>query len=347
MIAPDGAVHRGEEQNVMLNVLTEPVIRFDRFDRTKGRTGNTLPEVYAAMMTNSVLAFTALRPHQRHAWHAFLAQLGAMAMHRAGAGAPPETAPEWLKLLRGLTPNHPRDEPWQMVVNDVTRPAFMQPPAQSDERERDYRNTAGTPDEIDILVTSKNHDLKLAVAVHAEADDWILALVTLQTMEGFSGAGSFGISRMNSGFGNRPAFTLGPSDGPGTHLKRDILALLERRDAILDNHPMKPDGIGLLWTVPWDGAKDEALMPEELDPLYIEVCREAVRAGGVTGEVGPAVRGLPRPAAADYERPVCGAGPVPSHSQPRTGLPGAGQGEPADGAVRPGGGVCRSGTGRA
>ena len=36
-----------------------------------------------------------------------------------------------------------------------------------------------------------------------------------------------------------------------------------------------------------------------------------------------------------------GAGPVPSHSQP-TGLPGAGQGEPADGAVRPGGGVLRN-----
>ena len=46
---------------------------------------------------------------------------------------------------------------------------------------------------------------------------------------------------------------------------------------------------------------------------------EAVRAGGVAGEVGPAVRGLPRPAAADYGRPVCGAGPVPSHSQPRDG----------------------------
>ena len=82
-----------------------------------------------------------------------------------------------------------------------------------------------------------------------------------------------------------------------------------------------------------------------LDPVAGD--GEAVRAGGVAGEVGPAVRGLPRPAAADYGRPVCGAGPVPSHSQPRTGLPGAGQGEPADGAVRPGGGVCRSGTGRA
>ena len=255
----------------MLNVLTEPVIRFDRTGG--GRTENTLPEVYAAMTANSVTAFPALRPHQRHAWHAFLAQLGAMAMHRAGADTPPDTAPEWLELLRGLTPDHPKDEPWHLVVDDVTRPAFMQPPAQSAAREEDYRNTANTPDELDMLVTSKNHDLKSSVAVHAEIDDWIFALVTLQTMEGFSGAGNFGISRMNSGFGNRPTFTLAPSDGPGAHLQRDILILLERRDSILDRHPMRSDGIGLLWTVAWDGAKDEALLPEQLDPFYIEVCR--------------------------------------------------------------------------
>ena len=34
---------------------------------------------------------------------------------------------------------------------------------------------------------------------------------------------------------------------------------------------------------------------------------------------------LSRPAAADQGRPVCGAGPVPGHSRPRTGLSGAGQ----------------------
>ena len=75
--------------------------------------------------------------------------------------------------------------------------------------------------------------------------------------------------------------------------------------------------------------------------------RSGTNPGVLREQLGRLFEDYPGLRAADYGRPVCGAGPVPSHSQPRTGLPGAGQGEPADGAVRPGGGVCRSGTGRA
>ena len=32
-------------------------------------------------------------------------------------------------------------------------------------------------------------------------------------------------------------------------------------------------GIALLWTEPWDGAASERILPDQLDPLYIEVCR--------------------------------------------------------------------------
>ena len=35
----------------------------------------SLPEVYAALMADIVESFPAIRPHQRHAWHAFLVQL--------------------------------------------------------------------------------------------------------------------------------------------------------------------------------------------------------------------------------------------------------------------------------
>ena len=255
----------------MLNILTEPVIRFD----WAGGTGTeaTLPEIYGELMADSVSAFPALRPHQRHAWHAFLVQLGAMAMHRAGTDKPPETAGQWLPLLRGLTPGYPDDEPWHLVVDDITKPAFMQPPARSSEREKDYQNEVATPDELDMLVTSKNHDLKSSVAAQAGADDWLFALITLQTMEGFGGAGNYGVSRMNGGLGNRPAFTLAPPGGPGAHLRRDVIFLLERQDSLLDQYPMQPGGIGLLWTVPWDGEKSEALLPSQLDPFFIEVCR--------------------------------------------------------------------------
>ena len=255
----------------MLNMLAEPLIRFDQTCGT--RAVASLPEVYAALMNNLVVAFPALRPHQRHAWHAFLVQLGAMAMHRANTDTPPETAEEWAKLIRGLTPDYPDDEPWQLVVEDITKPAFMQPPARTREREKDYKNTVATPDELDMLVTSKNHDLKSSVATQAGVDDWLFALITLQTMEGFGGAGNYGISRMNGGMGSRPAFTLAPSEGLGAHLRRDIIALLERRNSLIEQYPMEHGGIGLLWTKPWDGTKPEELRLDQLDPFYIEVCR--------------------------------------------------------------------------
>ena len=94
----------------MLNILTEPLIRYRSL---AGNLEASLPGVYAALMADEVIAFPALRPHQRHAWHSFLVQLGAMAMHRAGLDTPPETAEEWAELIRGLTSDFPEDEPWQ------------------------------------------------------------------------------------------------------------------------------------------------------------------------------------------------------------------------------------------
>ncbi len=249
----------------MLNILTEPVIRVHT---GKGVIMASLPEVYAALMADDVTAFPGLRPYPRHSWHAFLVQLGAMAMHRDGASAPPDDAGAWANLIRGLTPDWADDEPWQLVVDDITKPAFMQPPAQSAGKLPEYKNTVATPDDLDMLVTSKNHDLKSAVIADASADDWLFALVSLQTMEGFGGAGNYGISRMNGGLGSRPAFSLTPSTRPGAHVRRDIVALLEHHSSLLSN-----SGHTLLWTLPWDGTGAEALTLNRLAPLYIEVCR--------------------------------------------------------------------------
>ena len=255
----------------MINVLTDPVIRCDASDGS--RVGASLPGVYAELMSDAIDAFPALRPHQRHAWHAFLVQLGAMALHRAGASEPPGDADGWASIIRGLTPDDAADECWQLVVDDITKPAFLQPPAGSADREPDYKREVRTPDEMDMLATARNHDLKIAVAGRASADDWVFALITLQTMQGTYGAGNYGISRMNKGYGNRPAFTLAPTGGPGAHVRRDILALLEYRPLLLTEYPMQDMGHALLWAIPWDGAREEALLLDHLDPFYIEVCR--------------------------------------------------------------------------
>lgn len=272
----------------MLNILTERVIRMDG-DAGFGVPAS-LPGVYAALMADAVVAFPALRPHQRHAWHAFLVQLGAMAMHRAGVAEPPSDAAEWAGLIRGLTPEWPGGEPWQLVVDDITKPAFMQPPARSAIAAEEYgtksvkrrKESVRAPDDdkiirhadaLDILVTSKNHDLKSSVIVGTQVDDWIFALVSLQTMEGYGGRYNYGISRMPSGYGNRPAFSITPSIRPGIHIRRDLAALLERRQAILDEYPLAASGIRLAWLLPWDGTKAEALLIDQMDPFYIEICR--------------------------------------------------------------------------
>ena len=253
------------------NLLKEPLIRLITSGGTRSAS---LPEVYAALMADEVEAFPALRPHQRHACHAFLVQLGAMAMHRAGQADPPEDAAAWAELIRGLTPEFPDDEPWRLVVDDITKPAFMQPPASSPDRLADFKNVVATPDELDMLVTSKNHDLKTSVGSAGCADDWIFAVVDLQTMEGFGGAGNYGISRMNGGLGSRPAFSLAPMGGPGAHVRRDMLALLA-------NYPTSSGTKDLLWLLPWDGTGPERLLPSDLAPLYIEVCRRVrLRADG-------------------------------------------------------------------
>ena len=254
-----------------LDLLTDPLIRYDTVDGT--RVTASLPEVYADLIADNVGSFPALRPHQRHAWHAFLVQLGALALHQTGEAEPPADAKRWADLLRGLTRQYPQDEPWHLVVGDITRPAFLQPPATSIDREADYKYTVGTADELDILRTAKNQDLKGAVASGGLADDWLFALITVQTMDGFKGRDNYGISRMYGGFGNRPAFSLAPMGGVGAHVHRDTGALLARRDEVMEVIPRNNIRYALMWVEPWNGTKEEAMLPSELDPFYIEICR--------------------------------------------------------------------------
>ena len=233
----------------------------------------SLPEVYEVLAADRVSAFPALRPHQRHAWHAFLAQLGAIALHRTGQDTPPGSAKEWCSLLRALTPEFGGDEPWRLIVEDPARPAFMQAPAPKGLG--DHRRRVVTPDDLDILVTAKNHDLKQTVALEATPEDWIFALIDLQTMAGFFGAGNYGIARMNGGYSTRPCFGLAPAEGGvGAHLFHDMNAMLMGRSELLgayQSYFREDDGATLLWLLPWDGSGSLDL--RALDPYFIEICR--------------------------------------------------------------------------
>ena len=233
------------------------------------RSSETLPTVLARLAANQPIEFRNLQAHQTHAWHAFLVQLAALALHRGGESTLPQDEARWHELLLGLTDG--AEEPWCLVVDDVSKPAFMQPPLPAGEDLEAWKNESTTPEAIDVLVTAKNHDVKRERFTAPEPDDWIYALVTLQTMQGFSGRDNYGAARMNGGFASRPGISVVPGLDWSSAFRRDVELLLHRRGALLDSWEFEDDGVALLWLQPWDGL--ESLRIQELDPFFIEICR--------------------------------------------------------------------------
>lgn len=235
----------------------------------------TLPGLLANLAEYDELELPRVRPHQAPALHAFLVQLAYLALERSDDAPPPDEG-AWKQLLRALTPQWPDDEPWQLVVDDPERPAFLQPPAVAGER-GPFPKAVVTPDALDVLVTGRNHDIKKQrMRDRVDISDWVLALITLQTFDGYLGRGNFGVVRMNGGFASRPQFRLAFQRGWGAEFRRDIARLREGteelwRAAEAAGVATATDPVRLAWLEPWDGKSSWSL--QRLHPLGIEICR--------------------------------------------------------------------------
>jgi len=272
---------------IQYSLLDEPII--STIDRaTQQRAMRSLPAVLAALVRDDIDDFPALRPHQRHVWHAFLVQISAIYLHRSGTTVLPDDAVVWRAALLSLTPDDLDGAAWALV-SPIDRPALLQPPVPEGTLAGFKR--IDTPDALDMLVTAKNHDVKRDSIRQARAEHWLFALVSLQTQEGFLGAGNYGISRMNGGFASRPAIGVLPSGGPGRQLLRDANQLLSLRQRLLDEYNAYPSegGHELLWLLPWSG--ETSLGMQTLDLCYIEICRRIRFVGTSTGEVVAVAKG--------------------------------------------------------
>lgn len=250
-----------------MNLLADPVISVSNAERL------SLPELLAAMTREEVAQFPALRPHQRPTWHMFLVQLAALALWSAKRTDLPKDSTAWAELLRGLTRDYSDDEPWCMVVDDRAKPAFLQPPAPDGLR----WTPVSTPDALDLLITAKNHDLKQSIAHNAAVEDWLFAIVSLQTSAGFDGQKNYGIARMNGGSSSRPLLGLAPTRNkdyrldPSVWWTRDVQRLLAERQAGHGLGVGHDGGPALLWCLDWP--EGQQLDLRELDPWFIEICR--------------------------------------------------------------------------
>jgi CRISPR system Cascade subunit CasA len=262
------------------NLMADPVLPI--LTRGGDRRSVDLPTLLELYARDEVAALPFLRPHHQAPFHAFLAQVGALAVHRANETGIERDAEDWRGLLRRLTPESLADEAWRLVVDDLSKPAFMQPPVGGI---GELKNEVGTPDDLDVLVTSKNHGVKQGQAAGASLAEWAAALVALQTTGGFMGAGNYGVARMNGGFATRPFVGLVPEGGPGARWRRDVRVMLQNRAWFFDRVAefAESDGAALLWCRSWDGTSP--LLIDKLDPWFVEVCRRVRLVRGADGRV--------------------------------------------------------------
>lgn len=252
------------------------------------RTGEArlnLPDLLASLAGDEVEAYSGLRAHQADPWHVFLVQIAASILARhPGLKSPPADAAFWrvglIDIAEGCA------SAWELLVEDVTMPAFMQHPlSDPEELRRTFKPKARTPDELDVLVTAKNHDLK---RMRAHADDpeaWLFAILCYQTTSGFLGAGNYGIVRMNGGFSSRPFVTLVRDASPAPRFREEVRVVCEMRQATLDGRfGYRKKGIVLTWLEPWDRTNHQYTL-KDLEPWFVETARPLRLVTSVTGRL--------------------------------------------------------------
>lgn len=251
------------------NLLTEPLIEITQPDGE--RHGATLPDVLARLSRNEAIEYAGLQPHQQHAWHAFLVQLAAIAVDRVGDGSTlPDAPTDWERMLRSLAGG---DTAWCLVVEDLAQPAFLQPPVPEGTLDGFKKERIWRPDELDVLVTTRNHDVKSARMQQPRPESWTYVLVSVQTTQGYSGARNYGIARMNGAYSSRPSISVVERLDWPARFRREIgIWLAERPELLSSGYGYPPeDGLALMWLEPWDGTSSLPL--SKCDPFFVEVCR--------------------------------------------------------------------------
>lgn len=251
----------------MYDLLTNPLIGVHT---PQGERRLSLPELLAALSAGNIEGYTGLRAHQSDPWHVFLVQLAASIQARHSTDRLPSDPRYWrdglLDLANGI------ETAWQLVVEDVTQPAFLQHPWQSWEAKTHLKPKAKTPDELDVLVTSKNHDVKMARMNAHQEESWLFALLMLQTTSGFLGQGNYGIVRMNGGFASRPIVAWTQALDPSTRFRNETALVHGLRQQTIESHGYKNRGVVLTWLEHWnrDGHQFDL---NQLEPWFIEAAR--------------------------------------------------------------------------
>lgn len=253
----------------MHDLLEDPLISVRRTD---GEARVSLPELLAELSAGRVEAYPCLRAHQQDAFHVMTVQLAASVLAREQCDAAPMDAAFWRRGLLNLADG--QRSAWHLIEEDPTKPAFLQSPCVSREDfMSSFKPKALTPDELDVVITAKNHDVKGSRASADSIELWLAALIVTQTTSGFLGRGNYGVIRMNGGFGSRTFVSTikDPRPGPRFCEEAPIVAEL-RRDALGSSYGYSDHGSTLTWLKAWTRKAPQHRI-SDLTPTFIEAAR--------------------------------------------------------------------------
>lgn len=250
------------------NLLTDPIFTVVT---TSGRQEMSLCAILEGLGNASVEGFAYLQPHQQQPWFCLLVQLATLCRDLGLAASSRLSASEWATALVALSGGE--ESAWMFVVEDLSRPAFLQPPVPEGNLDG-FKSDIKTPDQLDIMVTAKNHEVKMSRVTKPRLEHWVYALTSLQTLQGYSGPNNYGIARMNGGHGSRPLFSIEPGLSWSDRFHHDADTLLAVRPSITDTFGYERDpNHSVLWTEPWSGTAADAVPIARCHPYAIEVCR--------------------------------------------------------------------------
>ena len=212
---------------------------------------------------------------QAPAWERGTEDSGLADEHKAELAIGGSQAGAWEPAKSGTLEPPNYDCAWTLVVDDVTQPAFMQAPVPKKADFSAFHPTkpkAKSADQMDLLVISRNHDVKFTRISNKDVESWVYALVSLQTMTCYLGVGQYGIARSSGGTGCRPRVGLEFSLRIGVQWTREVRILLGYRHKILFGPWKYSDtGIVLTWVPFWNLSTSISI--ESLDPFFIEISR--------------------------------------------------------------------------
>lgn len=250
-----------------MNLLRDPIFLCEMKGDTRRQL--TLPGLLSEMSAGRIASLPRLRPTQAPYFHMFTCQLAAMALDKAGRAFSADIdETTWANMISALAADSPTA--FDLVHADKALPAFLQPPVAEGSKDGKEPSIHLTPDEIDLVGTTRAHAQKRGFA-GAEPEHWIHALICRQTAGGYAGKNNFGVMRAPGNHHPRYLVSLVPSLCPSERFQRDVQGLLATKGEVCAAAPfLDPNhGTPLLWTLPWDG--DAQLAPNLIGPWTIEI----------------------------------------------------------------------------